>query len=104
MFTVHRTTLSIQNRGLCNSRNNAKFTGSTVCWRLDWNGEDFGAVSRKKDAELVARLFNEFNPEWNMRGDHIMWATSLVRDNLKDTLTPAEFHAMMDQLSEIRSV
>ena len=86
MFTVHKTTLSVQNRGICGNRNNTRYNGGTVCWRLDWNGENYGALSRKKHADLVAKIFNEIAPNWDGIGDHFAMAVKMGDEAQREIL------------------
>lgn len=86
MFTIQKSTLSDHNRGICGSRNNCYYKGSTVCWVLLCDGEDFGAVTRKKDAELVAELMNENLPEWDKRGDHFRMVMKFATEQQQSQL------------------
>lgn len=84
MLEVIKSSLGEHNKGRCSSRNNARFTGSTVCWVIRdtsgsfLDGEDWIAVSRKRDAVALCEHFNRFDEDvWNVSG-----VDTFVRDHV----------------------
>ncbi|PHS13454.1 MAG: hypothetical protein COA78_06875 [Blastopirellula sp.] len=69
VFEVKKTNLGEQNRGICGNRNNCRYNGRSICWALLLDGENYGALTRKRDAELVAKIMNENFPSWDKIGD-----------------------------------
>jgi len=74
-YEVRRSTLGETNSGSCGSRNNSRYTGSTVCWEVvavaSDNGQDLTeiAVNTRRTAQAIVDWANEQNRDWNTDGD-----------------------------------
>ncbi len=81
-YTITKSNLSTENRGICGSRNNCRYTGKSVVWVLTHDGENLGHWRGKAVVQRIADYANAHSVNPNIDFDRIAYLAGINRLDL----------------------
>lgn len=81
-YTIKKSNLSDENRGICGNRNNSRYTGRSVVWVLMHNGENLGHWKGKAVVQRMADYADDHSIDPTIDFDKIAYLAGINRLDL----------------------